>query len=451
MAHALTTRELNAELTDRPIRQPMKYYKALAMTRRAKWPNVLRDYHRWKDQDRADRLEDESIRRRAWDAYRAGEPAHQWRKGLQRKFARSFGDGDYDSIPGFDTLARDMAYEWPGHFGAPSGDYEGQADCDHARLLFDYLARPPLNRRPCHDVLLELIDKHARRQAAPEASFDVDEIEAAPDKLALARAYRSAREPQAKQPPARAFVEFPSNIGVLCLTDKQSLDPTIGGTGPEAAAARDGSKYVQLWPSTEPGKIFAVATNGKAVAMIQCTGYVDGPRLVPPAIAPKSGAKTLKPAIAVLDGDHWQTDKGIKCGRASESYVTFPELTIGVDSRAEGFSLEVDDIVKLAKALGAKRLGFYPAPGDANESPKLIAVLPMDPGAAIGAGVLVSQADYLPTAEEFASCLRYTLGMPDKPEQPDSRPSEPHQSAEEWQDDDDESDNPFIAAARLIG
>lgn len=408
---------MTTTIIDRPRKQPTAYYRKLAATRGARWKHIERDYHHHKDQQTADLRTDREIRERVWNHYRGDLPHWKWRTGLQHKFRRSFGEGDYDSIPGFDDVARSIAREFPGQFGHVSefsngyGDSEKQSDYDHARLLYDYLKQPPLKARPAHDVLLELIEKHARREPEPETSFDVDELESTPDRLAMVRANVPPR-PKAErgQPPAIGFVELGTNIGALCLTAAESLDPKRGGT----AQDRDGSQHIKIVPTDDPNQVIAVATNGKAVAVVQCAGQVDRQHLLPGPIVPRNGAKPTSPLVAALDGDKWITGKGVVCGRLNDEFCQFPTLAMNLDDRAEAFSLDVVDIVKMAKALGAKRLAFYVPPGD--NADKSIAVMGADPEAAIGYGMMIGQPDHLPTGSEFAAAAGRMLGMDVEPD-----------------------------------
>lgn len=400
---------MTTTIIDRPRKQPTAYYRKLAATRGARWRHIERDYHAWKQQDKADRDLDEMIRREVWNNYRGDLPDYRWRTGLQHKFRQSFAEGDYTSIPNFDDVARCMAESYPGHFGYHAGMDEESTD-DHARLLFDYLQRPPLKRRPAHDVLLELIDKHARREPEPESTFDVDELESTPDRLDMIRANVPPRPKRERgQPAAIGFVELATNIGALCLTAKEALDPTRGGS----AQDRDGSQHIKIVPTESPDHVIAVATNGKAVAIVQCAGQVDREHLLPGPIVPRNGARPSAPMVAALDGDKWITGKGVVCGRLSDDFCQFPGLALNLDDRAEAFSVCIDDLVKMGKALGAKRLAFYVPPGDANESPKSIAVMGADPEAAVGYGMLISQPDHLPSGAEFAAAAGRMLGMGD--------------------------------------
>lgn len=428
------------------VRKTKAYFRRLAATRGVRWKRVEREYFHWRDQERADRLQDERLRRAVWNHYRGDRPEHAWRNGLQRLFRHEFTDGDHTTIKDWDTLARDLAYEYPALIGAPP-DYDERRDFepDWSAALFEYIKRPPLKRPPIDEVIERIIDEHAQSTHKPDVSFDVDDIEAETDRLDLPRLTATDSTKPRQLPPAAGFVEFATNIAALCLDYKQATDPANGGT----AEQREGSCFVQLTPTEDAGRVYATATNGRAAALVQCTGQLDRSRLCPATVAPKSGAKADRPVTAAIDRDRWTNSKGVQAGRVADGLVEFPGLRVGVDNRAEPFCVDIDDLVKLAKALGTKRLGFYPAPGDPNEGePKLIAVLPMDPESAVGAGMLVHQPCHMPTAQEFADALDHMLGIDREADEPDlSQHALPAtESRQPFDESEDEAWEAFLAS-----
>ena len=125
-----------------------------------KWSTVEATFRELRIQQKADREFEWSVRRMCWSFYAWTEGCLEfWRHGMQRRFARAFGEGDRTLVPRFDVVAHYIAAEWPalGRDGDPS------------EALFELIAKPH-NALPSVE---ETWDEAIQLAETGDVSFDV--------------------------------------------------------------------------------------------------------------------------------------------------------------------------------------------------------------------------------------------------------------------------------------
>lgn len=123
----------NATFNERAETMSRTEAKQLARRMGLDWSAVVAAFDGLRAEQKAAREFEWSVRQMAWSSY-AWTPACRefWRHGMQKRFARAFGDGDRTLIPRFDVVAQCIAAEWPAL----------NRDGDPGEALFELLARP---------------------------------------------------------------------------------------------------------------------------------------------------------------------------------------------------------------------------------------------------------------------------------------------------------------------
>lgn len=161
--------------------------KETARARFADWRAVRGEVSRRRALEDQDIAQDREIRRFAWRAL-TGLSADRWTC-LVARYAHAFGDGDRNSIHGFDDVAQEAACLFPQFAGRDDSD-------DVAERLFEYLAADPLRETDAESLYLEVIDQLSDRDACANAewqlAYDPDELDCTP-----VAAHESAETPSA--------------------------------------------------------------------------------------------------------------------------------------------------------------------------------------------------------------------------------------------------------------
>jgi hypothetical protein len=116
--------------------------KALAKSRGIRWVDVKAMARDLRALESFEREQDREIRQSVWRRYMyTAHCIEFWRHGMQRRFPHAFGDGDRDSIPGFDCVAKTVASEFP------------QFDCeDPAESVWNYIAADYIRAKSAAEI-----------------------------------------------------------------------------------------------------------------------------------------------------------------------------------------------------------------------------------------------------------------------------------------------------------
>lgn len=134
-----------------------------AKSRGLRWSDVVDCYRGIRAQFKISRDYDAEIRKAVWSRYQYTPNCLEFYWcGMQRRFPRAFSDGDRTLIPGFDTAADGIKYEFP------------QFDVDDpAEALFEFLQTDPIRMPPAEVHYREALELVSAGDTAESVDADV--------------------------------------------------------------------------------------------------------------------------------------------------------------------------------------------------------------------------------------------------------------------------------------